>query len=84
VLLLANVEASSDDVDNPDSDSGLFVAAGPRVGAALPIFAHLSFEGRLDALFSVKPVGIILNDSRVWDSPWISGAVGAVLVWQPP
>jgi len=32
----------------------------------------------------LKPVEIVLNDSQVWESPWLSGALGAALVWQLP
>jgi hypothetical protein len=83
-LLVADVQASSDGVDRSDTDNGLFIAAGPRVGAEVRLVAGMSLEARLDALFTVKPVAIVLNDSPVWESPGISGALGVALVWQLP
>lgn len=82
-LMAGKLYAHSENVESRASDSGLFVAAGGRLGTEVPLSEHLKFEMRLDILAPLVPVNIVFDGATVWNAG-TSGTLGFGVVGQIP
>jgi len=82
-LMAGKINAHSEDVASKAADSGVYVAAGGRVGTEVPLTEHLKIELRLDVLAPLVPVSIVFDGATVWTSG-VSGTLGTGLVGQIP
>jgi hypothetical protein len=74
------IRASADGVSVPESDDGLFAAAGARGGVEMPLTSDLRLRFHLDFWLTLTRVEATLDQQVVWRAPAFSGATGLGLM----
>ena len=77
VGVLGLLSAQSTGITDPRPDSGLFVAAGARVGFDWPLSERLSLRTHLDATVDLRRAHLEIGGANAWTAPLVAGAAGA-------
>ena len=77
---LGSVTTSATEVSAPKSSAGIFAAAGPRLGAAIPLSADVDLRAYGDAWLVLTPYELRLNDRAVFSSSTVAGSLTVVAV----
>lgn len=80
VGLLGRLQAETVDVASPTRETFAFAAAGLRFAADFPLAEGLAVRFGGDLLGTITPFVLDVDGQRVYDSPVVSGLVGATLV----
>jgi len=83
LLLVGSIAAGSEGVSVEGADRGIYVAAGGRIAASASLTDGLLLEARVDALYPLVPVTIVLDGAPVWRAG-ASGTLGAGVVGEIP
>ena len=71
------LDGKSTGITDPRGDSGLFLAAGARVGFDWPLSERLSLRTHLDATFNLRRPHLEIGGADAWPAPLVAGAAGA-------
>lgn len=70
---LGSLRAGASGVSAGRPDSALFAATGARLGAEWPLRSGFLAQFMSEALLSIRPRSVLLNDYSVWDLPRVTG-----------
>jgi hypothetical protein len=77
VGVVGMLNGQSTGITDPRADSGLFVAAGARVGFDWPLSDRLSLRTHLDATVDLRRAHLEIGGADAWPAPVVAGAAGA-------
>jgi hypothetical protein len=80
VGVIGSVQAASEGLPSKHADDALYVAAGARGGAELPLWGSLFLRPQVDVLANLARVELRVDDVRVWQAAPVSAVVGAGIV----
>jgi hypothetical protein len=84
VAVVGEIQDSSDGLPTKRSDEALYVAAGARGGAELPLWGPLFLRPQVDILANFARVELRVDDARAWQAAPISAVIGAGVVTSFP
>jgi hypothetical protein len=85
LLVLGSLSLETRGMDVPGSDSGLYTAAGARLGAEARLAQHWLAQARVDVLATLTPVRAVRNGTeRLWEAEAVPGVLGVGLVAEIP
>lgn len=58
----------------------LYIAAGGRLGAEIPIAPHLAVRPAVDLLLAIQPTGFRIDGARRWETPTVAAGLGVGLL----
>ncbi len=73
---LGQIHVRGTGVDKPASSSGFLAQVGPRLGYSLGLGNHLALLGQVEALYSLTPWTVDLNQVTVWTMPRLGAVAG--------
>jgi hypothetical protein len=77
--VLGRLHGESTGITDPSAASGLFLAAGARVGFDWPLSERLSLRTHLDATVDLRRAHLQIGGADAWTAPLVAAAVGAGL-----
>jgi hypothetical protein len=85
VVVLGNLSLETRGMNVPGSDSGLYSAAGARLGAEARLARHWLAQSRVDVLATLTPVRAVRNGTeRLWEAEAASAVLGVGLFAEIP
>jgi hypothetical protein len=81
-LVAGSLRASSENVRFPRTDASFQAALGPRAMVEIPIAGDVGIGVHVDALYTLTPQAVALDDVVVYDLPRLSGGAGIFAVWR--
>lgn len=64
----------------PNTRKTLYVAAGGRIGAEVPLAPHLALRPAVDLLLAIQPTGFRIDGARRWETPTVAAGLGVGLL----
>ena len=65
-------------------DVSAYLAAGPRLGATLPLSESIALDARVDVPFALTTVELRVDDRALWTSPTLGAVAGAGMTFSLP
>lgn len=76
VVFAGALRGASSGIASAKEDVSAYVAAGPRLGAALALSEHITIDLRIDVPFALAAVELRVDDRAVWTSPAVAAVAG--------